>query len=174
MGTDKISSADNAAIQFNPSLHIVNLMNSLRQNMINGTDGLLENITGFPGVSALIDRDESIGVDRITMKAGAAFALHRHPGSHILVVMEGEGFISVDGADYEVSNADSVYVPAVQAHAVQAGPSGLTLIAFGYPHVALSSERRMVLVNNEPAKITYDTDTQNQISAEGVRQADPQ
>jgi quercetin dioxygenase-like cupin family protein len=144
-----MTSANSGVTRFHPDLHIINLLDSPQESMSNGAGTILEGITGSSGARALLGNGDSIGVDRIAMKASTAFGLHSHPGSHLLVVTEGQGFISIDGVNYELHRADSIYVPAAYAHGVEAGTSGLVFIAFGYPHVAISSDRRMTLVNSE-------------------------
>ncbi len=49
----------------------------------------------------------------------AELAYHRHPFSEVIVVLEGEAFISVQGRRYHVGSYDAMHVPAGVAHAVR-------------------------------------------------------
>jgi quercetin dioxygenase-like cupin family protein len=87
------------------------------------------------------------------MAAGTAFELHTHPGAHILVIRDGRGSIAIDGVTYDLSEDDSIYVPADYAHGVSAGAnSGMTFLAFGVPHLPIDAPDRMTLVPSAPVR----------------------
>ncbi len=141
--------------QFNPLLHIVNLEGKLADGVNDGTGGVFSDIRGRSGVRAAMPNGVAIGVDLIEMAAGTAFEPHTHSGAHVLVVREGRGSIAIDGIDYPLREGDSVYVPADYAHGVSAGSdSGMLFIAFGVPHLPISSPDRMTLVKPEPVRRT--------------------
>ena len=117
------------------------------QPLADGDGGILEGVFGFAGVASILENGDEIGVDLIHMAAGTAFELHTHPGAHILVVREGRGSITIDGVDYKMRPGDTVYVPAQYPHGVRAGlTTNVSFLAFGVPHMPLSSPERMTLV----------------------------
>ena len=119
---------------------------------------------GREGVDEL---SEELGIDLIELQPGAAFPLHRHPGDHILIGVQGAGTIRVDGVAYPIWPGQTVFVAAEQEHGVgthadlAAIPEGWTnsreayaaspvfiLYAIGVPHKHVSSTDRMILVDD--------------------------
>jgi quercetin dioxygenase-like cupin family protein len=140
-------------IAFRPELHIRNLLTGTPVRLVNPDGIALDGIAGVAGAAEALElgmeSGTQIGVDRIVMVAGAEFELHTHPGAHILYVLRSRGFIHVDGIDYEMSAGDSVYVPANYPHGVRTdrtAEESLELLAFGVPHLPLTSTSRMTLV----------------------------
>lgn len=134
---------------FDPDLHIASLSGPIDGDISDGTGGMFRDIHGLAGVSATMLNGERIGVDLIKMAAGTAFELHTHPGAHVLVVREGTGWISIDRVTYRLYADDSIYVPAHYAHGVSAAlDSGICFLAFGVPHMPISSQQRMTLVQD--------------------------
>jgi quercetin dioxygenase-like cupin family protein len=132
------------------TVRIVNLDASPREDLSDGAGGRLDGVFGHAGVRDFLAGGDPIGVDKLVMQAGTAFGLHTHPGAHVLVVVEGRGVISFEGAEYEMRAGDTVFVPATYAHAVGAAKdSGVSLLAFGVPHMPLSSDHRMTLVEEQ-------------------------
>jgi quercetin dioxygenase-like cupin family protein len=139
----------NSQQQFRPTDHIQNILTGERLKMLE-PDGLpLQGIEGVPGVVEILDSGIEIGADRIIMQPGSAFELHTHPGAHILYVLRASGFIHVDGVDYEMSEGDTVYVPAQFAHGVKTNPEvrhTFEILSFGVPHLPIDSSERMSTV----------------------------
>lgn len=112
------------------------------------SDGqILVGIRGRSGVCAISDDGEEVGVDFIEMQPGSAFPPHAHPGDHILVVMEGEGQMELEGVRRPFKVGDTVYVKAELAHAVIGPPREasrpLKIVFFSKPHKHLEASDRM-------------------------------
>ncbi|MFJ4963928.1 cupin domain-containing protein [Streptomyces sp. NPDC088729] len=139
--------------EFDAQRHIRNVLEK-RAVLLAGPDGVaLSGIEGVEGAAEMIDRDVEIGVDRLVIRPGSAFELHTHPGAHLLYVLRARGVIHVDGIDYEIGPGDTIYVPARYAHGVRthrAAREPFELLAFGVPHMPLTSPERMTLVPEEP------------------------
>lgn len=136
---------------FTPDEHIVNVFTGPEAKMFASDDSPLEGILGVAGASAVIETGQKIGADRIIMESGTRFELHTHPGAHILYVMASRGYIHIDGVDYEMAEGDTVYVPAKYPHGVKTNTSvsaPLEILAFGVPHMPVSSTKRMTLVDD--------------------------
>ena len=139
-------------VKFDPAMHIRNIRKRHLEEVSDGRGGALQGVSGLSGAGAVLDSGDPVGVDSIAMQPGSAFALHTHPGAHILVITEGEGIISVDGTDHVIREGDSVFVPALYPHAVRASDSlGVSFLAFGIPHRPVSALDRMSLVKGPEA-----------------------
>jgi quercetin dioxygenase-like cupin family protein len=139
-------------VRFDPAKHIQNIFTKSEVKLLSNDGSVLQDIVGTAGVAEMMAPDVEVGVDRIVMQSGAEFELHTHPGAHILFVLSSRGFIHVDGIDYEMAEGDTVYVPANYAHGVKtnpAVPAPLELLAFGVPHLPISSPERMTLVSGD-------------------------
>ena len=134
---------------FNPDRHVQNLFTTADITMLSSDGSVLKGIKGVPGAVELIESGMEIGVDRINMQPGSEFALHTHPGAHILYVLSARGYIHVDGVDYEIVAGDSVYVPANFPHGVKTRKNieePFELLSFGVPHMPIDSTTRMTIV----------------------------
>ncbi|MFI1838974.1 cupin domain-containing protein [Streptomyces olivaceoviridis] len=137
--------------EFDATRHIQNILTNSTLKMLEPDGTPLNGIEGVPGVSEIIDSGIEIGADRIIMQPGSAFELHTHPGAHILYVMRAAGFIHVDGVDYEMTEGDTVYVPARFAHGVKTNPEvdeAFEILSFGVPHLPIDSSERMSVVTH--------------------------
>jgi quercetin dioxygenase-like cupin family protein len=135
---------------FDPECHIVNICRGAEVALVEPDGAVLQGIRGIAGASAYIESGMAVGADRIIMQPGAEFELHTHPGAHILYVLAAHGFIHINGIDYAMAKGDTVYVPAAYPHGVKTDPAvrdPLELLAFGVPHMPLSSRHRMSLVD---------------------------
>ncbi|MCC3769584.1 cupin domain-containing protein [Streptomyces sp. UNOC14_S4] len=135
--------------RFDPEKHIRHLGAEPVIGLLDPRGRVLPGISGTAGVAERIAAGAEIGIDRIMMKPGSAFALHTHPGAHILYVLRARGIIHVDGTDYAMAEGDTVYVPAHYAHGVRTlgdSRTPLEFLAFGVPHMPLDSSRRMSFV----------------------------
>ncbi|MEO3890674.1 cupin domain-containing protein [Nonomuraea sp. B5E05] len=136
--------------EFEATQHIQNVFTGSEVKLLGSDGSVLPGILGVAGVSELLKPGVEIGVDRIIMQSGSEFALHTHPGAHILYVLRSHGFIHVDGVDYEMAQGDTVYVPARFAHGVKTNPKAreaFEILAFGVPHMPIDSEHRMEFVD---------------------------
>ena len=85
-----------------------------------------------------------LGADLIRFPPGGEVPLHTHPGSHLLFVVSGEGFVECDGEKTPIQAGDCYAIPGGSIHAIQAGPtSELTMIAVGDDHRDAGSEGRL-------------------------------
>lgn len=136
---------------FDPNKHIQNIAKEPDAKLLSSDGSVLSGIMGVAGAAEIIENDWEIGVDRLKMESGSAFELHTHPGAHILYVLKSRGFIHIDGVDYELGQGDTVYVPADYAHGIKTNTNVRTpfeLLAFGVPHMPISSQNRMTLVEH--------------------------
>lgn len=85
-----------------------------------------------------------LGVDILHLDKGQAFALHTHPGHHLLLAVKGRGSVTVAGVVYETRPGDLFMIDAMLPHAVGATEDHL-LLAFGAPHVHLDDPARMAM-----------------------------
>lgn len=135
--------------QFEAKQHIRNVVTGPEAKLLSSDGSVLPGILGVAGATEVLESGMEIGVDRIIMASGSEFALHTHPGAHILYVLRSCGFIHVDGVDYELGPGETVYVPAQFPHGVKTNPQvaePFEILAFGVPHMPLDSDRRMTLV----------------------------
>src|SRR5262245_22213646 len=82
-----------------------------------------------PGVELRVLATGSLGARGVTTSlatfhAAAELAYHRHPFSEVIVVLEGEAFVSIEGRRYRTGPYDAVHVPAGAAHAVRNASDG--------------------------------------------------
>jgi quercetin dioxygenase-like cupin family protein len=128
--------------------HLSNVLAGGEWTTMYDSDGhVLSGIRGKVGVGSVTLEDHPIGADLIEMQPGSAFALHEHPGDHILYVISGTGFVHISGVDRPVKGGDLVFIAAEHPHAVKGPPAGtelpLCIIAFGYPHKYVGASDRM-------------------------------
>lgn len=77
--------------------------------------------------------DDYLGADIIALDAGESFPLHTHPGHHVLLVIMGQGTVTVEGRTHRTSAGDLYVVDGRQAHAVGARERHI-LLSIGVPH----------------------------------------
>lgn len=92
-----------------------------------------------------------ISVSRLTMDPNAGFERHVHPHNHLLIILEGSGFLTYDRGDGEDTRLEfgqgSVFdVPGTREHAVSAGEEGITMLSIASPIMKLLDPERMVFV----------------------------
>ncbi|CRK61871.1 hypothetical protein [Alloactinosynnema sp. L-07] len=136
-------------LAFDPAKHIQNIYSGAAVDIFDNNGNMLPGISGVVGAVERLESGMEVGADRITMKPGARFELHTHPGAHILFVLKSRGHIHIDGVNYEMVEGDTVYVPANFAHGVRTiddSDETLEFLAFGVPHMPLESTERMTLV----------------------------
>jgi quercetin dioxygenase-like cupin family protein len=76
-----------------------------------------------PGVGLRVLGSGSLGVKGLTtalasFRPGATLPYHRHPFSEVIVVLEGEAHVAVEGRRYRLRPFDALHLPAGTAHAV--------------------------------------------------------
>jgi len=83
-----------------------------------------------------------LGCDVIRLGAGQGFVPHTHPGDHLLIVLAGQGTVTL-GGNIHPTEAGQVYlVPGAVPHAVGAITEHV-ILAVGSPHKAVDDESRM-------------------------------
>jgi quercetin dioxygenase-like cupin family protein len=141
---------------FDPNSYIKNIGAEPDAKLLSDDGSVLPGIMGLAGAAEVIENGWEIGIDRLKMESGSAFELHTHPGAHILYVLKSRGFIRVDGVDYELGEGDTVYVPASYVHGIKTNPlvsEPFELLAFGVPHMPISSRDRMTLVDEDERRV---------------------
>lgn len=122
------------------------------------------------GGKEIDEMTEELGIDLIEMEPGANFPLHRHPGDHILIGIQGAGTIRVDGYAHPMWPGQTVFVAAEQEHGVGTHQSLRSIsmdwiksreafassqlfmfYAIGVPHKHVSASDRMLLVDDPGA-----------------------
>src|SRR5258708_4867701 len=95
-----------------------------------------------------------VSISRLTMDPNSGFERHTHPHNHVLVILEGSGFLIYDnGGDednrLEFKAGDVFNVPGIREHAVNADSEGVTMLSVGSPSMRLIDPERMVFVEEE-------------------------
>jgi len=114
--------------------------------LVNEAGESLPGIRGRPGVAAPTLEGNMLGADLIEMQPGSAFPLHTHIGTHILYIIQGQGLVQINGIDYQIRPADTIFIPAECPHHVVApetAPAPLIFLSLGHPHRPLSARNRM-------------------------------
>ncbi len=96
--------------------------------------------TGLPLVTY-----ENFGADIVRFPAGKGVGTHTHIGAHILIVLNGEGFVEYEGVDHPLLPGIVYMIPGNIKHAIKA-TTELILIAVGNDHKPLESEERLQVV----------------------------
>ena len=99
----------------------------------------------FSEVDVEIQGDDCMGADLIQLEAGESFPLHTHPGHHVLLVIMGQGTVTVyvDKDVVHPTRAGDLYMlDGNQPHAVGAVERHL-LLSIGVPHKMPSALDRM-------------------------------
>lgn len=89
--------------------------------------------------------EKNFGADIIRFEAGEGVGLHKHIGSHILLVTKGEGILTYETEKHEMFPGMIYLIPSNTAHAIDA-KTELVLIAIGNDHRPADSEERLDLV----------------------------
>ena len=95
-----------------------------------------------------------MGVDLIRLGAGESFVPHTHPGDHLLIVVGGEGTITVNGTIYPTVAGQVYMVEGRVPHAVGAITAHV-ILAVGSPHKAVDDESRMTPVEYQDVLAEY-------------------
>jgi quercetin dioxygenase-like cupin family protein len=83
----------------------------------------------------------SVSYQRVAPNETSPFAhKHKQQAEEIYVVVEGSGKIQLDGEAHDVKEWDAVRVPGPVVRAFEAGPNGLTILAFGEINPANDAE----------------------------------
>jgi quercetin dioxygenase-like cupin family protein len=138
--------------KFVKSEHLKNVLAGDWVSLVNEWGETLPGIRGRAGAILQTEEGVEFGADLIEMQPGSAFALHTHPGNHILYIIKGSGMVHCDGVDYHVRKGDTIAIPAEYPHGVKtytSAPGPLIFLAVGHPHKAIDSRDRMKLVEIE-------------------------
>jgi quercetin dioxygenase-like cupin family protein len=65
---------------------------------------------------------------RFIMKPQGGMPRHTNLVEHEQFVLKGSGIIEINGEEFEVTEGDSVYIPAQVSHSYKAGENGLEFI----------------------------------------------
>lgn len=71
-------------------------------------------------ISKVLTDSEHIHMTVLAFDAGEGVSSHAAPGDALVVVLEGEAIITIDGRENHVGAGDSVVMPAGISHAVKA------------------------------------------------------
>jgi quercetin dioxygenase-like cupin family protein len=125
--------------------------------MVDDSGNSLTGIRGRSGVAAPTVEGIEIGADVIEMLPGSAFPYHTHSGEHILYVIQGSGYVYIDGIDHSIKEGDTIFIAAEYPHGVKTdkiATSPFLLLAFGYPHKHIGSLDRMRIVADDDSSTT--------------------
>lgn len=98
-----------------------------------------------PGTGEPLVSNGMLGADLIRLGAGERFQPHTHAGDHLLIVIGGQGTITVEGVIYPTRAGEIYMIEGAVPHAVGA-ISDHVLLAVGSPHVPVHSPDRMTVV----------------------------
>jgi quercetin dioxygenase-like cupin family protein len=87
----------------------------------------------------------AMGADIIRLAATEGFVPHTHPGDHLLIVLGGEGTITVGGTVHPTRAGEIYMVSGEVPHAVGAITDHV-ILSVGSPHRAIDASDRMELV----------------------------
>lgn len=104
-------------------------------------------VTGSHALGLPLVSNGHLGADLLRIEAHDAFAIHTHPGDHLLLCLDGEGTISIGGEMYQVRPGDLYLVPGMVPHAVGAGDVPHLLVAIGSPHKPVDAPDRMAFTD---------------------------
>ena len=108
-----------------------------------------------PGTGESLVSNGMLGADIIRLGAGERFQPHTHAADHLLIVIGGQGTITVDG-EIRPTRAGEIYmVEGAAPHAVGAITDHV-LLAVGAPHVPVSSPDRMSAVPYQALTARFD------------------
>lgn len=98
------------------------------------------------------DGTNPISASRLRMDPNTGFERHVHPHNHLLLILEGSGFLVYDRGDgkderLEFGAGDVFNVPGTNEHAVSAGDEGITMLSIASPVMKLLDPERMVFVD---------------------------
>ena len=91
------------------------------------------------------DESGKFGADLIRFPAGGIVQMHKHLGSHILVVIGGKGLLFCESGPMELSPGTVYLVPENVSHEIQATDVPLTLISVGNNRYPPESPERLSL-----------------------------
>lgn len=140
---------EDAARRFAAEEHIRDVLSGAWVDLHDETGAALPGIRGRAGACGMTVEGHEIGADLIEMDPGAAFALHVHPGDHLLFVVSGSLLVHVDGVDHPACTGHTIFIPADLPHGVKTVPGyshPSRFLAVGVPHKHVSAEDRMTLV----------------------------
>lgn len=86
------------------------------------------------------------GADLIQFPAGGKVPLHSHSGSHILIVIGGNGRLLLNEESASLRPGVVYLVPESVEHEIQAGASGLSLVSVGNFRFPPGSIDRLTLI----------------------------
>lgn len=70
--------------------------------------------------SITLAQKQGVGITVFSFDSGEEISTHVAPGDAMVVVLEGEAIITIDGKENKVSEGDSIVMPAGSPHAVKA------------------------------------------------------
>ncbi|NVB38845.1 cupin domain-containing protein [Pseudenhygromyxa sp. WMMC2535] len=73
-------------------------------------------------------RGQNAYLGLLRMAGGAEVPLHRDPTEEFIHVLEGEGIVTIDGAEYPVSPGTTIYMPANAEVGFRGGPEALVAL----------------------------------------------
>lgn len=82
------------------------------------------------------------GADLIRFPAGGSVPDHTHPGSHMLFVLSGSGWVDYEGVPHRLAEGDCYYVPGSTRHGIRA-EAELTLLSVADDHRDAGSPERL-------------------------------
>lgn len=100
------------------------------------------------------DGTNPISISRLSMNPNTGFERHVHPHNHLLIILEGSGFLTYDRGDgedarLEFGAGDVFNVPGTNEHAVSASEEGIKMLSIASPVMRLLDPERMVFVEEQ-------------------------
>ena len=102
-------------------------------------------MVGSEATGLALVKSGSFAADMLHFLPRQKTELHTHPGSHILFVVEGEGWLIFGGQRIKLSPGDCYLVPGSVLHAVGSGESGMFLLSVANEHFPVDSSERLTI-----------------------------
>lgn len=74
-------------------------------------------------------------------------SLHTHPGSHILFIVSGHGWLDYDDQTHDLELGTCYFVPGSVAHRIRSSKEGLTLLSVSNDHRPVNSSERVEVLD---------------------------
>ncbi|MBO0819247.1 MAG: cupin domain-containing protein [Nocardiopsaceae bacterium] len=104
-------------------------------------------VFGADALGVPVHSNGHLGCDVLRVPPHGGFPIHTHPGDHLLLCLDGEGSITLDGVEHTVTPGDIYMIPGAVPHAVGAGELPHVLLAVGAPHKPVASPERMTFTD---------------------------
>lgn len=111
----------------------------------NATDWL--SMVGSEAIGLPLVKSESFAADMLDFGSQQKTSLHTHPGSHILFVVSGHGWLDYTDQSHDLEPGTCYFVPGSIAHRIRSSNWGLTLLSVSNDHRSVDSLERVSVLD---------------------------